>query len=294
MRPPFIPVAAMLATAVLAAACTNSGAGPGGPADAAQPTGSKMSVSAPAGSRLEKILQADKITIGVKNDVPQFGVKNPTNNQVEGFEVDLAKYVGLRLLGDANKANLVEALNANRVPMLDGDKADLIISQMTITPERRQQVLFTDVYYIGQLRILAKKDTQIANAGDLGGMKVCTSAGSTAIPVIQTKAPTATIVSLKSNTECFDAVSDGRVDAEVADDSSLVGFIVKDPRLELKGEPLAEAPYGAAAKKGNEPLVDAVNKIIEDYKSSGQWKQSYSKWMQPLTKINAEPPAKAG
>ena len=47
----------------------------------------------PANSTLGKIQERGEITIGVKFDVPPFGFENPQTNEVEGFDVDLGKYI---------------------------------------------------------------------------------------------------------------------------------------------------------------------------------------------------------
>ena len=56
-----------------------------------------------------------EITIGVKYDVPPFGFKNPQNERVEGFDVDLGKAVAEKL---GVEPKFIEAISDNRIPFL--------------------------------------------------------------------------------------------------------------------------------------------------------------------------------
>src|SRR4051812_31674019 len=95
-------VLAMLA--LVAAACSKEKE----PASSSGPM-----TSFPPGSYMAQLQQKGKIVIGVKFDVPQFGFKDPTTDQVEGFDVDLAKEVAKAL--DV-QPEFVEAISKNRIP----------------------------------------------------------------------------------------------------------------------------------------------------------------------------------
>src|SRR4051794_17523087 len=75
------------------------------------------------GSYMATLQQKGKIVVGVKFDVPQFGLKNPTTDQVEGFDVDMAKAVADAL---GVKAEFVEAISKNRIPFINEGKVDLV------------------------------------------------------------------------------------------------------------------------------------------------------------------------
>ena len=80
-----------------------------------------------------KIQEKGEITIGVKFDVPPFGVKNPQTGDVEGFDVEMGKAVAAKL---GVKPKFIEAISDNRIPFLEDGTADLILSTMTINEER--------------------------------------------------------------------------------------------------------------------------------------------------------------
>src|SRR5688500_15455783 len=108
----------------------------------------------PASTTMGKIQQKGEITIGVKYDVPPFGFKNPRNNAIEGFDVDFGKAVADAL---GVKPKYIEAISDNRIPFIEDGTADLILSTMTINPERAEEIGFTNPYFIAKGRILQKK-----------------------------------------------------------------------------------------------------------------------------------------
>ena len=105
----------------------------------------------PADSTLGKIQAKGEITIGVKFDVPPFGVKNPQSDEVEGFDVEMGKAVAAKL---GVKPKFIEAISDNRIPFLEDGTADLILSTMTINEERVEQIEFSDPYFIARGRVL--------------------------------------------------------------------------------------------------------------------------------------------
>ncbi len=91
------------------------------------------------GTYMDRLQKRERIVIGVKYDIPRFGFLNPRTNEVEGFDVDLGKAIAKRL---GVRAEFVEAISGNRIPFLQQDKVDLIISTMTIDEERKALINF--------------------------------------------------------------------------------------------------------------------------------------------------------
>src|SRR5437763_16203235 len=91
----------------------------------------------PADSYMARIQQRGQLIVGVKYDTPPFGSLNPVSNQVEGFDPDLGRELARALFGDEKKVRLDEAVSRNRVPFLQEDKVDIILSTLTITDATR-------------------------------------------------------------------------------------------------------------------------------------------------------------
>ena len=240
-----------------------------------------------AATTLGKIQQKGEITIGVKFDVPPFGFKNPQNNQVEGFDVDLGKAIAEDL---GVKPKFIEAISDNRIPFLMEGTADLILSTMTINAERVLEIDFSQPYYIARGRILVKKGSDITGVESLAGKSVCTALGSTYEATIKKQAPKADLKLVDSYSECLELIQNGGVDAVSTDDVILTGMIIQDDTLELVGKELTQEPYGVGIKKGETEVTQFVDQSLEAYEQDGRWQKTYDRWVGRYTGQQEEPP----
>lgn len=102
---------------------------------------------------LAKIKARDKLIVGVFTDKPPFGYVDEKGNYV-GFDTDLGRRFAKDLLGDENKVEFVAVEPASRIPFLQSDKVDLILANMTVTPERRHWLLHAVLHhYTGRRRL---------------------------------------------------------------------------------------------------------------------------------------------
>jgi len=236
--------------------------------------------SFPAGSTMDQIVKRGKITIGVKYDVPLFGLLDPVSAKVDGLDVAIGKEIAKELgLGDS-QIEFVEAVSANRIPYLQQDKTDLVISTMTINEERKQQIEFSRPYYLAGQSILVKKDNAtIKSVTDLNGKRVCSVQGSTSEKNVVEKAPQVQLLSLQVYSACVSSMKDGRVDAVTTDDIILAGFAAADKDLKLVGGQFTQEPYGIGMKKGKTDMQTFVNDILTKMLPDGRWEALYKKYL---------------
>src|SRR5918992_4061410 len=121
-----LAVFAIALVALVAAGCGDDEEGDGGGEQAADVR------QFPADTTPGRIQERGEITIGVKFDVPPFGFKNPQTNRVEGFDVDLGRFIAQEPGGEPK---FIEANSGNRIPLLERGAVDLILSTMTINAE---------------------------------------------------------------------------------------------------------------------------------------------------------------
>ena len=231
-----------------------------------------------AGSTMASIVTKGKLVVGVKFDVPGFGQKDPATNKVEGFDVDMAKEIAKALGLKEEQIEFVEAISANRIPFLQEDKVDLIISTMTINADRKTQIEFSRPYYLAGQSILVKKDnTTIKTVTDLNGKNVCSAAGSTSEKNVVAKAPDVKLISLPNYSGCVSSLKDGRVEAVSTDDIILAGFAAKDATLKLVGGQFTTEPYGIGIKKGKTDMAAFVDALLAKMFTDGTWDKIYDK-----------------
>jgi aspartate/glutamate/glutamine transport system substrate-binding protein len=244
-----------------------------------QPGATPVQGAAP-GKTLEEIKKRGKLVVGVKHDTKLFGLKDPATGKVEGFDIDIAKALAKKILGDENKLELKEVTSKTRIPMLKNGEIDMIIATMTISEERKQEVDFSDVYFKAGQSLLVKKGSKIQSIADLTkGTKVLAVKGSTSAANIRAKAPEATTLEFENYQEAFTALKAGQGDALTTDNAILYGMTKQDPNYQLVGGTFTDEPYGMAIRKGDSEFVSFVNTFLKDMKASGEYDKTYEKWI---------------
>ncbi|MGF9906293.1 transporter substrate-binding domain-containing protein [Brevibacillus porteri] len=237
--------------------------------------------STPAGTgTLAKIKERDKFVVGVKYDLNLFGLKDPATGNVEGFDIDIAKAIAKKVLGDENKIELKEVTSKTRIPMLKNGEIDAIIATMTITEDRKKEVDFSDVYFLAGQSFLVKKDSSINGLKDMQkGMKIVTAKGSTSAKNIRASAPDVEVLEFENYAEAFTALKAGQGDALTTDNALLYGMAKQDPNYRVTEETFTEEPYGIAISKGDAEFVKTVNDLLKEMKENGEYDKIYEKWI---------------
>jgi ABC-type amino acid transport substrate-binding protein len=287
----------LVAALFIAMACTGGGspAPSGTPATSpsAVPSASPGDSPSPSASfapdsALGQIQAKDSLTCGVKFDVIAFGFRNPTSGEIEGFDADLCRAIAEAL---GVEPDFVEAISANRIPFLQEDRVDIVISTMTRTDERLLEIDFSKIYYLAGQKILVKSDSDYQTVDDLvaAGVPVCSGQGSTSETNLRDRGVSEdNLVLFPTYTEAAAALVDGRCEAVSTDDSILFGLAAQNEGLEVRGEAFSEEPLGIGVKKGKEDLVEFINGVLEAMVEDGRWAELYEQHIQPYT--GEEPP----
>ncbi|MGG6440863.1 glutamate ABC transporter substrate-binding protein [Saccharococcus caldoxylosilyticus] len=242
--------------------------------------GAKSTETSAGTNTLEKIKKRGKLIVGVKYDLNLFGLKNPETGKVEGFDIDIAKGLAKKILGDENKIELKEVTSKTRIPMLNNGEIDAIIATMTITEERKKEVDFSDVYFMAGQSLLVKKDSKINSVKDLKkGMTVLTAKGSTSAQNIRKVAPQVNVLEFENYAEAFTALKAGQGDALTTDNALLWGMAKQDPNYRVLDETFTEEPYGIAVRKGDKELLQVINEYLKEIKENGEYDKIYEKWI---------------
>ncbi|MBW8639420.1 transporter substrate-binding domain-containing protein [Hoeflea sp. WL0058] len=120
----------------------------------------------------------DRLTIGVSYDIPGMGYKNPETGEIEGFEPDVARAITEKILGAPDRVDFVQVLDKDRIQALQDGTVQMVVSQLTITPDRAAQVDFSEPYYVTGEGLLVPSDSGISSFEDLAGKRIAATAGS--------------------------------------------------------------------------------------------------------------------
>jgi len=122
-------------------------------------------------SPLQAIQQRGVLVVGVKKDVPLWGLLNPTTGEFEGLEVDLARDLAAKL---GVKLQLEGVLTADRLDWLESRRVDVLIATVANTPERRSQMtMVLPNYHASGTSVVARKSLGFRDWSDLRNRRIC-------------------------------------------------------------------------------------------------------------------------
>lgn len=217
------------------------------------------SASPAASGSLATIKQRGKLVVGVFSDKPPFGFVDEKGQYV-GFDTDLGKRFAKDLLGDEKQIEFVVVEPASRVPFLQSDKVDLILANMTVTPERRQVVDFTNPNLRVAVQALVPEGSAVRHLDELKDKTIIVTTGTTADLWLTQNHPDWKTLKFEKNSESLQALANHRGDAYAQDNLVLFSWAKQNPGYRLLPETLGEeAPIAPAVKKGNDELRGWVN-----------------------------------
>ena len=231
-------------------------------------------------TEIDAIKQRGVLKVGVKVDVPKFGYKDPKTGVIDGFEVELAKKIAGKVLGDESKVELQGVTAKTRGPLLDSGEVDVVIATFTITEERKQSYNFSQPYFIDGVGLLVKKTSGVKSYKDLDGKKIGVAQSATSKKALQEEADHLGIkvqfLEFGSYPEIKAALDSGRVDCFSVDTAILFGYL--DDSTEILSDRFSPQEYGAATKKSNVELAKIVDETVVEMIQSGERDQLLEKW----------------
>lgn len=229
----------------------------------------------------EKSGEGDKevLTVAMELAYPPFETKdeegNPSGVSVDFME-DFGEYIGKEIRIENTSFD-------GLIPSLQTGKADMVMSSITITEERKQTVDFSEPYANAMLAVLTNKDAGISSVEDLdqNGKKVAVKTGSTGYLYAQEHLQNAEIIALQDESACVMEVSQGKADGFIYDQLTVYrNWQNNQDTTDAVFLPFQDVePWGIAVKKGNQELLDQLNAFIETYREDGGFDRLTEKYL---------------
>ena len=211
-----------------------------------------------------------KITVATSPDFPPF--ENLENGEVVGIEVDIMKAICEEL----NYELVFEQIAFDSViPGVQTGKYDCGMSGITVTPEREDQVLFSEVYYIAAQAIVVKAGSGINSKADLEGKTIAVQSGTTAEDFCLGEKYD--VESYEANADAKLALTTDKVDAWVIDDLIAKNMVAEGDGLIILEEKMTEEPYAFAFNFEDEELVEKVDEVLVKLIENGTVKSIFEK-----------------
>ncbi|MFD1411474.1 transporter substrate-binding domain-containing protein [Lapidilactobacillus gannanensis] len=228
---------------------------------------------------MARVKRTNHITWGVKNDTRLFGLMNIKTGEIEGFDVDIATAISQEIFGKDVDVKFVPVTSNTRLPLLKNGNIDALAATMTITPERKKEIMFSDTYFNAGQAIMVKKGSKIKSVKDLtSGTKVLGLQGSNSVANIKKYAPDAKVLQLADTAQAFTALKSGQGDAMTSDNGILYGLNRDDPNYQVVGGTFTNEPYGIGMNKGQEKFAKAVNQALKKIEADGTYQKIVDKW----------------
>ncbi|MBV8653281.1 MAG: transporter substrate-binding domain-containing protein [Alphaproteobacteria bacterium] len=225
----------------------------------------------------DDIMKAKKIRVATDLAIPPSGMvddqMHPTGSDVETAQL-LAKDWGLEL-------EFVQTTGATRIPNLQTGKADIVISTLSVTPDRAKVIDFTKAYAALQSVIGARKDLPIKEWADLKGKTVTVTRGTTQDTQLTPLAAEKgfTVVRYDDDATSVTACVTGQADI-FATSATLINQI--DKKMPTPGfEPkftIAVFDLAIGVKKGEPKLIEHLNEWISANLKNGKLNDIYKKF----------------
>ncbi|WP_318662028.1 amino acid ABC transporter substrate-binding protein [Treponema sp.] len=220
-----------------------------------------------------------QFVIGLDDAFPPLGFRDE-NNEIVGYDVDLAREVALRL----GKEFVAQPINwSAKEQELATGRIDCIWSGFTMTPERLEAMAFTKPYLNNAQVVVVKKGSNVKTLADLSGKIVGVQSESSAQDAIndapEFKESLKKIIEFSENVTALNDLEIGNVDAVVLDLVVADYMITQgDKPLVILEESLAPEQYGIGFAKNNTELRDKVQKILEEMEADGTVAQISNSW----------------
>lgn len=224
------------------------------------------------------LVQPGKIIVASDLANPPFDFVE--NNEPKGFEVDLMKKVAEKL---GLECEYLPAMKFDSIiPLIkQGGKADVGVSNFTITDERKQEIDFTDPYVDSNQGVVTKVGVERADADSLNAedVTIACQAGTTGEAWAQENLPKATIKSLDDPVAAVTGVQTGLYDAAAAD-LPVMKYLCSNSFTDCQVSieiPTGEQ-YGIVVSKDNAGLTEAINAALAELEDDGSIKELEIEW----------------
>ena len=200
-----------------------------------------------------------------------FSLLDLESGKVVGFDAGLSQMLAQYILGEPTTELTVTTVDT-RETLIQNGSVDGVFATYSITPARAEKIAFAGPYLISGAAIMVRADnTDITSVDDLAGKTVTTQTNSTSLTALQDQVPTATLQPYTNDAECVAALTQGRVDAYVIDQSILISDAIGNDAVKVVGEPFTVDPYGIGVTKDDPSAKEFVNAWLKTIEDDGSW-----------------------
>jgi polar amino acid transport system substrate-binding protein len=224
---------------------------------------------------VDDIIKRGKLLVAIDTNNPPWGTLDAAMKP-DGYDVAvatmMARYMGVPL-------EIVPVTSQNRIPFVLTGKADIVMSSLTVTPQRALQIWFSIPYAMQESVIMTTANSPIKSFDDLNGKKVSVVRGAIQDPMITKMAPRAQVQRFDGDASTIQALVTGQVDA------TATGFLI--PAQTTKANPgtefvsrlsLGQQHFGIGMKRDSIDLLQWTNTFLYHVRQNGELGELFQKY----------------
>lgn len=214
----------------------------------------------------EKIMEKGVITIGTEGTYKPF-TYHDENDELTGYDVEVAKAIGEKLGVEVEFSEITwEGLLAS----LDNGTVDLVLNQVGVTDERKEKYDFSEPYLYSYIALITTEDnTDITDWESARGKKTSLNVSSNYALIAEEY--DMDITSSETFSKDIELLTAGRTDCVINNTIAFNDYVTEKPDSKIKIVDVQEQADTVAIPipKGNEDLVEAINKAIKELQEDG-------------------------
>ncbi|MDH3924611.1 MAG: transporter substrate-binding domain-containing protein [Xanthomonadales bacterium] len=253
--------------------------------------GAASAVHAADAEVLKRVIKNGQIRVGMTGNQPPMNVKSRTGAFI-GLEVDLAnvmaKALGVRLM-------MVPKPFPELLAALKNGEVDMVMSNMSITPERTLMVSFVGPYMLSGRSILTRSSllARASSPADLNrpDIKVAAIANSTGQRLAEQYLPNTRLITTWDYDDAIRILKKGEVDVVIADMTVCKLAVMKNPddNLLTLASPLNIEPVGIAISREDLQFQNLISNLLNGIEDTGILDQLRKKWLEDDSWISSLP-----
>jgi len=233
-------------------------------------------------SKFQEILQKNELIVGMTGKQPPLNAKDQEGQPI-GLEPDLARRMA-EAMGVKIRFELMDFFEL--FPALESGRLDLIISGLTMTPQRNLKMAFVGPYFLTGKSFLTKAD-HIAKCQELCDIDSPQTTltflkGSTSQSFTEKMIPKARTIPARDNDEAIRLVLEDRADAMIADFLTCVLAVIRNPNRGLRTSLKAFSfePLGIALPGTDPLLINWMDNFLKILQGTGELKRLSEYWLE--------------
>ena len=197
-------------------------------------------------------------------------------NDFLGIDVEIAKAI---CESAGKELNILDIAFDSVIPSIINGKADMALSGITVTEERKENIDFSDTYMTAVQSVIVMENSDIKEISDLEGKLIGVQTGTTGDMYCSDDYGDENVKRYNKISDAVQAMKSGSIDCCVIDDQVAIAMIQANEGLKVLDTSYATEEYAIGVQKGNKELLDIINKTLADLKSSGKLDSIISKYI---------------